>query len=121
MTPRTTGLLAVLALSVACATEPPVKTEPVPEWLAAIIDQLEHPPVSNPPEFIAQYKYQGQVVYYVGPRCCDIPSTLYSAAGAVLCAPDGGFSGGGDGRCPDFMAARSDEKILWRPRGPAER
>ena len=114
MTPRTSALL-LLALGAACTTERPVKSEPVPEWLATIIDQLEHPPVSNPPEFIARYEYQGQTVYYVGPRCCDIPSTLYIAAGTVLCAPDGGFTGSGDGRCPDFILARSDEKILWRP------
>jgi len=119
MTTRTTGLLTILALTVACATDRPVRADAVPEWLAVIIDQLEHPPVTNPPEVIARYTFHGQVVYYVGPRCCDIPSTLYNAEGTVLCSPDGGFSGSGDGRCPDFVAGRSDEKILWRPRSGA--
>jgi hypothetical protein len=116
MTLRTKVFLLVLALSAACATEQPVKSEPVPDWLAGLIQQLEHPPATNPPAFIARYDYHGQVVYYVAPRCCDIPSTLYDAVGTVLCAPDGGLTGAGDGRCPDFIAQKSNEKILWRPR-----
>ena len=119
MTPRSAGLLVVFALGAACATERPVKADAVPEWLATVIDQLEHPPVPNPPAFIARYEFGGQVVFYVAPRCCDMYSTLYDANGTVLCAPDGGLSGGGDGRCPDFIAQKTNEKILWRPRSPA--
>ena len=48
--------------------------------------------------------------------CCDIPSVLYDTAGTVVCAPDGGFTGRGDGRCPAFISQRSNEKVLWRAR-----
>jgi hypothetical protein len=57
-------------------------------------------------------------VYYLPPRCCDIQGQVFNRAGGVICAPDGGLTGAGDGRCPDFFATRSDEEILWRdPRG----
>jgi hypothetical protein len=80
----------------------------------ALTHDLESQPVANPPAYIARYEYQGQVVYYLPPRCCDIPSTLYDAAGVILCHPDGGLSGIGDGRCPDFIAQRTKEQIVWR-------
>ena len=68
---------------------------------------------SSAPDFVARYDYNGQTVYYVAPRCCDIWSILYDSSGTVLCAPDGGIAGMGDGRCPDFIAERKNEKILW--------
>ncbi len=122
MARRLVGVLFALALSTACA-EPPLTakplaiTEPVPEWLADLISTFENPPVTNPPPFVARYDYHDQVVYYVAPRCCDIYSVLYDSAGAVLCAPDGGLTGTGDGRCPDFIAERRNEVILWQPQG----
>ena len=51
--------------------------------------------------------------YYVPPQCCDQFSTLYDADGAVICAPDGGITGRGDGKCPDFFQSRTNEKLFW--------
>lgn len=120
MTRRTTTLLLALALGTACATEGPAGEESLPLWLTALTHDLESQPVANPPAFIARYDYFGQVVYYLPARCCDIPSNLYNAAGTVICHPDGGLAGSGDGGCPDFLARRTDEKIVWRdPRGAA--
>jgi uncharacterized protein DUF6970 len=121
MTLRIPALVLIGALSTACAKEslvPRARVDdvPLPGWLTAMIDQFEDPSLANPPAFIARYTYQNQVVYYVAPRCCDIWSTLYTSTGAVLCAPDGGLSGEGDGRCPDFAARRRDELIVWQSR-----
>ena len=114
------ALLIALGLGAACATEQTAGDEPRPEWLTALIEKLETEPVANPPAFIARYDYRGQPVYYLPPRCCDIPSSVYDAAGTVLCHADGGFSGDGDGRCPDFFLLRKHETIVWRdPRGAA--
>ncbi len=114
--------LAALALAAglapACSHDFPAITEPVPSWLAVLIRGFEGQPVADPPLYVARYEYQGQVVYYVPPRCCDIPSDLYDSSGRILCHPDGGFSGAGDGRCPNFFTQRTNEKIIWRdPRG----
>ncbi len=116
MTPRIATLLLPLALSAACATEGPPDNESLPAWLTALTHELESQPVANPPAFIARYDYRGQVVYYLPARCCDIPSNVYNAAGALMCHPDGGFSGSGDGRCSDFFAQGTNEKIVWQDR-----
>jgi hypothetical protein len=58
--------------------------------------------------------YRGEVVYFVPYLpCCDIPSQLYDREGQVICAPDGGFTGAGDGKCPDFFELRSDGQKVW--------
>jgi hypothetical protein len=82
-------------------------------WLDALVDQILSEPVRNPPAYVAQYVYQGQTVYYVPPYCCDAMGRLYDTDGNVLCNPDGGFSGNGDGRCPDFFETREGGEILW--------
>ncbi len=82
-------------------------------WLSALIAQFKAEPVANPPHRIQSYRYRDQTVYYVPPSCCDQPSTLYDAKGEVICAPDGGMTGRGDGRCADFYQQRSDELLVW--------
>ena len=112
--PRRVILLAALSL-LGCAGITG-SGDDVPAWVAAMIRQMQAEPVANPPAYVARYEYNGGTVYYVPARCCDVPSTLYDASGTVLCHPDGGFTGSGDGRCPDFVAERRNEKILWRDR-----
>lgn len=111
-------LLLCLLLAGGCGAGNPVAPGTYPDWLTSLIRQLETQPMANPPAFIAQYLYRGETVYYLPARCCDIWSTLYQADGTILCHPDGGFGGSGDGRCPAFAAERSNEQIIWRdPRG----
>ena len=107
-------LMIATALLTACgglgsASDP----TPVPAPVANLIHELQTRPPANPPAFIASYQYRGQVVYYVPPRCCDIFSDLYDAAGKLICHPDGGIAGHGDGRCPDFLSKRTNETFLW--------
>ena len=107
------GLLFLL-LGLACRGAP-APADRTPRWLAAKLKGFEDSAAVNPPEFVASYTYQGHLVYYISPRCCDQYSVLYDSTGAELCAPDGGITGRGDGRCPEFVAQRTNEKILWRP------
>ena len=86
----------------------------MPAWLTALVRQSEAQPVANPPAFIARYDYQGQTVYFVPQRCCDIMSVLFRSDGSVACHPDGGLKGIGDGQCPDFFRERRNEQIIWR-------
>jgi hypothetical protein len=109
-----------LLLSLGCGHGHSAPTEPtaIPSWLQSLIDQIQREPVTSPPSAMYSYRYRGDTVYYRPSRCCDIRSVLYDANGLVLCEPDGGIGGGGDGRCPDFLAARTDERLIWRdPRG----
>ncbi len=66
----------------------------------------------EPPLQIYRYHYKGYTVYYFPPQCCDMFSTLYDENCNVICSPDGGYTGGGDGRCPDFFSERKDEELI---------
>jgi len=84
-----------------------------PAWINKLIGEFQSKPVGNPPESIWRYQYKGQVVYYNPPQCCDRYSVLYDANGNIICAPDGGNRGRGDGHCPDFFSERSGETLIW--------
>jgi len=67
---------------------------------------------------IWRYEYQGQQVYYLPfarTHCCDAMSMLYDSDGKLLCMPDGGITGDGDGRCPDFSPRRSPGVLVHGP------
>lgn len=85
-----------------------------PKWVDQLISMFEREPVGNPPQSIWRYEYKGQEVYFIPAQCCDQYSKLYDASGNLICAPDGGFIGRGDGRCPDFIAVRTGETLIWK-------
>jgi hypothetical protein len=85
-----------------------------PAWVDQMIKQIESNPVANPPLSVWRYAYNGQTVYFVPARCCDIPSMVFDAQGTALCSPDGGFTGQGDGKCPGFFEQRSSEQLIWQ-------
>lgn len=84
-----------------------------PAWLTQLIGELKLEEPANPPAKIYRYTYGGQQVYLLSNRCCDVPSKLYDANGNVMCEPDGGITGKGDGRCPDFFEQRQNETLVW--------
>lgn len=89
-----------------------------PSWLRDLIATYEAGPAGNPAYSVTRYTYDGRTVFYLPAQCCDQYSALLDNCGAPICAPDGGFSGGGDGGCPDFFGARTDETPIWSdPRG----
>ncbi len=85
-----------------------------PAWVDKLIKQFEKNPVGNPPLSIWKYEYNGQTVYFVPAHCCDIPSVVYDASGSQLCSPDGGITGQGDGKCPNFFTERTNEQLIWQ-------
>jgi hypothetical protein len=110
------AVLGAFALAGACAPEIPADS---PIFVRQLIERMQAAPVANPPASVWKYQYQGRTVYYVPPSCCDVPSELYDADGNVLCGPDGGLTGTGDGRCPDFFETRTGDERVWQdPRRP---
>jgi hypothetical protein len=90
-------------------------TEPGnPKWVDDLITKFKSEPIGNPPQSIWRYEYKGQAVYFVPQQCCDQYSILYDTNGNVICFPDGGIIGTGDGRCPDFFTERKNEQLIWR-------
>ncbi len=108
---RIIGIFVILILLSACSQATQASN---PAWLDQLIKQFENNPVANPPLSVWKYDYKGQVVYFVPQHCCDIPSVLYDAQGNVVCAPDGGIAGRGDGKCSDFFDQRSAEQLIWQ-------
>jgi hypothetical protein len=111
MRPRRTAVLGIL-LAAAFAGSP-ASAEDWPPFVDRLIAKHEAEPKRNPPGSIWRYEYKGRVVFYVPPSCCDMPSELYSSDGALICSPDGGMAGDGDGKCPDFFDARTKERLVW--------
>jgi hypothetical protein len=93
----------------------PVEQQPtLPQWLTTLIEKLSTAPVANPPAQIIQYQYNDATVYYLPPQCCDIMGVLYDVDGHILCHPDGGIVGRGDGKCPDFHRTKAQKLVIWR-------
>jgi hypothetical protein len=67
----------------------------------------------NPSAKMWQYTYHGETVYYIPPYCCDQMGVLFNNKCDIICHPDGGLTGGGDGKCTDFFQSRTNEKLVW--------
>lgn len=112
--------LTVLALTllVSCRR---IADEPLPGGISPCLLQLIEQSRSGKfdTDFVAiyRYTYQNQHVYLGVSDCCDRFNLLYDQTCRVLCAPSGGISGGGDGKCPAFSGEATEGTLLWkRPR-----
>jgi hypothetical protein len=105
--------LPIILLGLTIASGTCAQSE-VPPFVAKLITQYKSASPSSSPGAVWKYRYKGAVVFYV-PRlaCCDIMSNLYDINGNLICHPDGGFAGSGDGRCSSFLAERKDGQQLW--------
>lgn len=104
-------LICLVGLSFSCKKED--KPNAWPKCFDYKIQAILSEDVWDPPAKIYSYQYDGETVYYIPARCCDIPSLLYDEDCSHICSPSGGIAGGGDGQCTDFFDRRTDEKLLW--------
>jgi len=103
-----------LILTLLAASPAALAQTNIPPFVAELIAHYQSVPHDNSPGSIWRYIYKGETFYYVPPLwCCDIPSLLYDTKGNLICRPDGGFAGFGDGKCPDFLEQRSQGELLW--------
>lgn len=66
------------------------------------------------PQAVWKYQYKKETVYLVIPDCCDQYISLYSNNCTFICAPSGGFSGKGDGKCPGFYQEATEGVLIWK-------
>ena len=66
------------------------------------IEELIKNEVSNPPTQVWKWEIDGNTYYYITSNCCDQFNYLYTDNCDIVCAPDGGITGQGDGNCPIF-------------------
>ena len=79
-----------------------------------IILKIKAEPVRNPPAEIWLHEIDNKRYYYVTPYCCDMFSDLYDDECTLVCHPDGGISGGGDGNCGELKQKLTHGKLLWK-------
>jgi hypothetical protein len=57
-------------------------------------------------------KVDGKTYYYFESQCCDQFNVLYDEKCHVICAPNGGITGSGDGNCPEFIG-EIEKTLVW--------
>jgi hypothetical protein len=78
------------------------------------IDSIKKGGVWNPPAEIHEYKLQNKLFYAISADCCDRFTTVVDANCNYVCAPSGGFTGRGDGKCPDFFNNAKHVQLAWK-------
>lgn len=68
----------------------------------------------NPPAEVNEYLYNGKKVYLFSADCCDQFNELYDAECNYICAPTGGITGNGDGKCADFRNSAQHVRLVWK-------
>lgn len=89
-------------------------TGSIPSCIQTKISAIKTAPVRNPTGSVWQAEYKGNTVYFIPQYCCDIPSELFDNNCNLICNPDGGITGSGDGKCADFFSARKNVKLIWQ-------
>jgi len=86
---------------------------PLPNCIKNKIDSFKLKEAHEKPQRVLEYVYKGKKVYYVVMPCCDFFNEVYDDKCNFLGAPDGGFTGKGDGKIPDFFTEAKNEKLVW--------
>ena len=84
-----------------------------PNCIENKIREIQKEEVQNPPAEVWEWKADGKIYYYFNSACCDRFSKLYDDKCILLCAPDGGITGKGDGKCPEFTG-EIEKTLIWK-------
>jgi len=85
----------------------------IPTCIQKKIDSFKVMAQHEQPQRVVEYEYKGKTVYYVSSHCCDFFNELYDSNCNLMGYPDGGFTGRGDGKFPDFAKEVKKEKVIW--------
>ena len=84
----------------------------IPACIDKKIEDIKMEEVRNPPAQVWEWEVDEQTYYYITSDCCDQWNYLYDEECNVVCAPDGGITGMGDGNCPDFIE-QIEKTLVW--------
>ena len=90
------------------------KHNSLPACINQKIEQIKKEPVWNPPAEVNEYVYQDKHVFLFSSNCCDQFNVVYDENCKVVCAPSGGFTGKGDGKCPGFSENARFVRLVWK-------
>jgi hypothetical protein len=86
----------------------------IPVCIQHRIDEIKKQPKWNPPAEVYEYNYNGKRVFYFSSDCCDNFDSVVDENCNYVCAPSGGITGKGDGKCKDFNANAKKVKLVWK-------
>jgi len=87
-------------------------SEEIPVCIETKINEILTKEATNPPTQIWKWKVDTKTYYYITSDCCDQFNYLYTNNCELVCAPDGGFTGNGDGTCPTF-SGKIVKILIW--------
>ena len=103
--------LSVVLQSQNCKNGAGTKIPPcIRDKIEAVMQQAKY----NPAATVYRYLYAGRYVYLFSSDCCDQYNYLYDKDCNVICAPSGGLTGKGDGRCSNFRQVATEETLIWK-------
>ena len=85
----------------------------LPNCIRAKIEIIKSLPVENPPREVWKWMVDGNTYFYFSAVCCDQFSELYDSNCNLICHPDGGLTGVGDGNCPTFIGPII-KTLVWK-------
>lgn len=88
----------------------------LPRCVQQKIEELKKGSRINSQASVYEYRYKGKTVYAFNAGCCDQYNAIVDTACNYLCAPSGGITGKGDGKCADFKTEAKEVKLVWSSR-----
>lgn len=86
----------------------------IPPCILEKIEAIQQQPRYNPPATVYRYLYMSKYVYLLSSDCCDQYNYLFDKDCNHICAPTGGITGRGDGKCSNFKQMASEETLIWK-------
>jgi hypothetical protein len=105
------SIMSIAALSLT-ACKKPYPADKMPHCVEQKIIEISNQPVRNPAAQVWKWEDNQNTYYYITSDCCDQFNLLYNENCDVVCAPDGGITGGGDGNCPNFQG-QLVKTLVW--------
>lgn len=105
-------LLVLLMLPFLSASD--CNPDSLPPCIKRIVADARKNEPAGTPEKIDEYLYKGERVFLFTAPCCDQYNTVYDMKCNPVCAPSGGITGKGDGKCPDFGTEAKFVRTVWK-------
>jgi hypothetical protein len=86
----------------------------IPACIQSKIEAIQQQPRYNPPATVYRYFYVDKYVYLFSSDCCDQYNYVYDKDCRMICAPSGGITGKGDGKCPNFEQVATEKTLIWK-------
>ena len=86
----------------------------LPSCIQSKIEAIKAQPKWNPSATVDEYQYNGKRVFLFSSDCCDRYNELVDEQCNYICAPSGGYTGKGDGKCSDFKDKATFVKQVWK-------